>query len=157
MATLDEMDKAAEAAVKELESMDRAAVKLAAEWIRKHYKNAGYKRLCPGFLGIDVYEQEEKLFFRDLSDLIIRDDQIAQLMIFPNVMVTAHQGFFTRESLEEITKITLKNFDDFDSQSDSDNEVSCKLIKDCSGLSFHNKTISGEGGQLITFFQEVWF
>lgn len=84
-----------------------------------------------GFLGIDVYEQEEKLFFRDLSDLIIRDDQIAQLMIFPNVMVTAHQGFFTKESLEEITKITLKNFDDFDSQSDSDNEVSCKLIKDC--------------------------
>ncbi len=84
-----------------------------------------------GFLGIDVYEQEEKLFFRDLSDLIIRDDQIAQLMIFPNVMVTAHQGFFTKESLEEITKITLRNFDDYDSQSDSDNEVSCKLIKDC--------------------------
>jgi D-lactate dehydrogenase len=84
-----------------------------------------------GFLGIDVYEQEEKLFFRDLSELIIRDDQIAQLMIFPNVLITAHQGFFTRESMEEITKITLENFTAFEAGNDTDNEVSCKLIKDC--------------------------
>jgi D-lactate dehydrogenase len=84
-----------------------------------------------GSLGIDVYEQEEKLFFRDLSELIIRDDQIARLMLFPNVLVTAHQGFFTKESLEEITRITLKNFDDYESRGDSENEVSCKQLRDC--------------------------
>lgn len=84
-----------------------------------------------GFLGIDVYEQEEKLFFRDLSELIIRDDQIAQLMIFPNVLITAHQGFFTKESMEEITRTTLENFSAYQDGKDSDNEVSCKLIKDC--------------------------
>ncbi len=84
-----------------------------------------------GFLAIDVYEQEEKLFFRDLSDIIIRDDQIAQLMIFPNVLITAHQGFFTQESMLEITRTTLKNFDDFEAGVESDNEVSCELIKDC--------------------------
>ncbi len=84
-----------------------------------------------GSLGIDVYEQEEKLFFRDLSEVIIRDDQIARLMLFPNVLVTAHQGFFTKESLEEITRITLKNFDDYEKGHETDNEVSCKLLKDC--------------------------
>lgn len=84
-----------------------------------------------GFLAIDVYEQEDKLFFRDLSDIIIRDDQIAQLMIFPNVLITAHQGFFTKESMLEITRTTLQNFDDFEAGTKSDNEVSCELIKDC--------------------------
>lgn len=84
-----------------------------------------------GFLAIDVYEQEEKLFFRDLSDLVIRDDQIAQLMVFPNVLITAHQGFFTKESMEEITRTTIQNIDDFAAGKDSGNEVSCKLLKDC--------------------------
>ncbi len=84
-----------------------------------------------GSLGIDVYEEEEKLFFRDLSDFVIRDDQIAQLMIFPNVLITAHQAFFTKESMEEIAKITLQNIDDFEAGKESKNEVSCKLIKDC--------------------------
>lgn len=84
-----------------------------------------------GFLAIDVYEQEEKLFFRDLSDLVIRDDQIAQLMVFPNVLITAHQGFFTKESMEEITRTTLQNINDYVAGKDTDNEVSCKLLKDC--------------------------
>lgn len=84
-----------------------------------------------GSLGIDVYEEEEKLFFRDLSEVIIRDDQIIRLMTFPNVLITAHQGFLTRESLQEITRITLKNFDDFEKGLESENEVSCQLIKDC--------------------------
>ncbi len=84
-----------------------------------------------GSLGIDVYEQEEKLFFRDLSEVIIRDDQIARLMLFPNVLITAHQGFFTKESLEEITRITLKNFDDYENKQETENEVSCKLLKEC--------------------------
>ena len=84
-----------------------------------------------GSLAIDVYEEEEKLFFRDLSDYVIPDEQIAQLMIFPNVLITAHQGFFTRESMEEIARITIKNFDDFEDDKKSDNEVNCELIKDC--------------------------
>lgn len=84
-----------------------------------------------GFLAIDVYEMEEKLFFRDLSDLVIRDDQIAQLMVFPNVLITAHQGFFTQESMDEITRTTLQNFTDYEAGKDSGNEVSCRLLKDC--------------------------
>ncbi|MDW3646781.1 MAG: 2-hydroxyacid dehydrogenase [Bacteroidia bacterium] len=67
-----------------------------------------------GYLGIDVYEQEEHLFFRDLSESIIQDDEIARLMTFPNVLITAHQGFFTREALEEITQTTLQNLNDFE-------------------------------------------
>ncbi len=62
-----------------------------------------------GYLGIDVYEQEEKLFFKDLSDDIIEDDVIARLMSFSNVLVTAHQGFFTREALTQIALITYQN------------------------------------------------
>ncbi|MDI9363815.1 MAG: 2-hydroxyacid dehydrogenase [Flavobacterium sp.] len=62
-----------------------------------------------GYLGIDVYEQEEKLFFRDLSEKIIEDDTIQRLMSFPNVLVTAHQAFFTQEALTQIAQITLTN------------------------------------------------
>jgi D-lactate dehydrogenase len=60
-----------------------------------------------GYLGIDVYEQEEKLFFRDLSASIIEDDTIQRLMSFPNVLVTAHQAFFTEEALQQIATTTL--------------------------------------------------
>jgi D-lactate dehydrogenase len=64
------------------------------------------------YLGIDVYEQEEKLFFRDLSGSIIDDDVIQRLVSFPNVLVTSHQAFFTQEALSEIAQITLKSIDD---------------------------------------------
>lgn len=67
-----------------------------------------------GALGIDVYEQEEKLFFRDLSDDIITDDTIQRLMSFPNVLVTAHQAFFTAEALSQIAITTLKNIAELD-------------------------------------------
>lgn len=63
-----------------------------------------------GSLGIDVYEQEEKLFFRDLSEKIIKDDMITRLSSFPNVLITAHQGFFTHEALTQIALTTLSNF-----------------------------------------------
>ncbi len=65
------------------------------------------------YLGIDVYEQEEKLFFRDLSSDIIQDDLIQRLMSFPNVLITAHQAFFTEEALNQISVTTLKNIKDF--------------------------------------------
>jgi D-lactate dehydrogenase len=63
------------------------------------------------YLGIDVYEQEEKLFFKDLSASIIEDDMIQRLMSFPNVLVTGHQAFFTAEALQQIAETTLRNID----------------------------------------------
>lgn len=62
-----------------------------------------------GHLGIDVYEQEESLFFKDRSEEIIDDQLLGQLMHFPNVLVTAHQAFFTKEALREIAMTTLAN------------------------------------------------
>lgn len=62
-----------------------------------------------GYLGIDVYEQEEKLFFRDLSSEIILDDAIQRLMSFPNVFISAHQAFFTKEAMDQIATTTLEN------------------------------------------------
>ncbi|WP_129715470.1 2-hydroxyacid dehydrogenase [Pedobacter sp. SYP-B3415] len=61
------------------------------------------------YLGIDVYEQEERLFFKDLSGSIIEDDAIQRLMSFPNVLVTGHQAFFTDEALSQIAQITLES------------------------------------------------
>jgi D-lactate dehydrogenase len=64
------------------------------------------------YLGIDVYEQEEHIFFRDLSAIVIEDDIIQRLMSFPNVLVTAHQAFFTNEALTQITLTTLRNIEE---------------------------------------------
>jgi len=60
-------------------------------------------------IGLDVYEQEEKLFFKDLSGSIIGDDEIQRLISFPNVLITGHQAFFTQEALEEIADSTLQS------------------------------------------------
>lgn len=76
-----------------------------------------------GYLGIDVYEQEEKLFFHDLSENIIEDDTIMRLMSFPNVLITAHQGFLTDEALTQIALVTLKNLDDFGKSTPGENRV----------------------------------
>jgi D-lactate dehydrogenase len=67
-----------------------------------------------GYLGIDVYEQEEKLFFHDLSENIIEDDVIMRLLSFSNVLITAHQGFLTHEALTQIAEVTLQNLSDFE-------------------------------------------
>jgi D-lactate dehydrogenase len=67
-----------------------------------------------GYLGIDVYEQEEGLFFEDLSNTIIQDDTFQLLQSFPNVMITAHQAFFTRNALTNISDTTLANITDFE-------------------------------------------
>ena len=76
-----------------------------------------------GYLGIDVYEQEENLFFKDLSESIIQDDLIERLMAFHNVLITPHQGFFTNEALDQIALTTLKNFTDFENRLPLENEV----------------------------------
>lgn len=74
-------------------------------------------------LGIDVYEQEASLFFRDLSEDIIQDDVIIRLMSFPNVLITAHQGFFTEEALTQISFTTLNNLNEFKDGLPLTNEV----------------------------------
>ena len=81
------------------------------------------KRSHVGYLGIDVYEQEEKLFFKDRSGEILQDDQIARLMTFPNVLITAHQAFFTREALRQISHTTLENLRAFFNREELVNEV----------------------------------
>jgi D-lactate dehydrogenase len=65
-----------------------------------------------GSLGLDVYEEEADLFFRDLSGEIIQDDTFARLLTFPNVIMTAHQAFFTREAMTSIAETTLQNIAD---------------------------------------------
>jgi D-lactate dehydrogenase len=65
-----------------------------------------------GALGIDVYEEEEGVFFEDLSDQVLQDDVLARLMTFPNVIVTGHQAFFTRDALERIAATTAANISD---------------------------------------------
>lgn len=62
-----------------------------------------------GHLGLDVYEEEGGLFFEDHSDLPLQDDVLARLLMFPNVIVTSHQAFFTREAMNEIARTTLGN------------------------------------------------
>ena len=76
-----------------------------------------------GYLGIDVYEQEEKLFFKDLSAEIIQDDMIQRLMTFPNVLVTAHQAFFTQEALEQISEITMRSISEIKEKGSTDEVV----------------------------------
>ncbi|MGJ1240079.1 2-hydroxyacid dehydrogenase [Sphingobacterium siyangense] len=76
-----------------------------------------------GLLGIDVYEQEEKLFFKDLSTTIIEDETIQLLMSYPNVLVTAHQAFFTTEALTEISQRTLRSISDLSTKGITDAEV----------------------------------
>lgn len=62
-----------------------------------------------GYLGLDVYEEEEGLFFEDLSDHILLDDVLSRLLTFPNVLITGHQAFFTVEALRAIAETTLEN------------------------------------------------
>jgi D-lactate dehydrogenase len=76
-----------------------------------------------GYLGIDVYEQEEDLFFEDLSDTVIQDDTFQLLQSFPNVVITAHQAFFTRNALKNIAEATIANISDFAQGRSCPNEV----------------------------------
>lgn len=76
-----------------------------------------------GHLGLDVYEQEDKLFFRDFSETVIQDEQILRLMSFPNVLITAHQAFFTHEAMTEIALTTLENVSAFEQGMELKNEV----------------------------------
>ena len=66
------------------------------------------------YLGMDVYEQESELFSHDFSEILIQDEIILRLLSFPNVIVTAHQAYFTEEALTQIAQITLRNIECFE-------------------------------------------
>jgi D-lactate dehydrogenase len=84
---------------------------------------AGLKDGRIGYLGLDVYEEEEQLFFEDHSSHVIQDDVFARLLTFPNVLVTAHQAFFTREALTAIAATTIGNLTAFEQGRRSGNEL----------------------------------
>ncbi|MGC9526301.1 MAG: 2-hydroxyacid dehydrogenase [Limnospira sp.] len=83
----------------------------------------GIKSGMIGSLGIDVYEQEDQFFFEDWSGEIIQDDTFQLLQSFPNVVITGHQAFFTKEALTAIAETTVGNIADFEGGKDLKNEV----------------------------------
>ncbi len=76
-----------------------------------------------GGAGLDVYEEEEGIFFQDLSNSVLQDDVLARLLTFPNVVVTSHQGFLTKEALANIAQVTLENVTAFERGEPLHNEV----------------------------------
>jgi len=84
---------------------------------------AGLKSGRIGYLGIDVYEEEANLFFEDHSGRIICDDIFARLTTFPNVLITGHQGFFTRDALRNIAETTIRNLTEFAATGACENAV----------------------------------
>ncbi|HKU95703.1 MAG TPA: 2-hydroxyacid dehydrogenase [Vineibacter sp.] len=81
-----------------------------------------------GSLGLDVYEEEAELFFRDLSQSVIQDDLFARLLTFPNVLITGHQAFFTREALSGIAETTIGNITAFERTGRALHEVSVERL-----------------------------
>lgn len=84
---------------------------------------AGLKSGRIGSLALDVYEEEEGLFFQDFSSQVIQDDVFARLLTFPNVLITGHQGFFTGEALSAIARTTLENVTAFQQDARSGREL----------------------------------
>jgi D-lactate dehydrogenase len=82
-----------------------------------------------GHLALDVYEEEGDLFFEDLSDTGIQDDVFARLLTFPNVLITAHQAFFTEEALRNIAETTLGNASAFEAGRRSGNELDLEVVR----------------------------
>lgn len=76
-----------------------------------------------GYAGLDVYEEEEGLFFENLSEQILQDDKLARLLTFPNVMLTSHQAFLTQEALGNIAHVTLQNISEFENGNNLKNEI----------------------------------
>lgn len=81
-----------------------------------------------GYLGLDVYEEEGDLFFEDLSNKIIQDDVFARLLMFPNVIVTGHQAFFTYNAVQSIAETTLSNVTAY-ANDQCRNVVTCRKIR----------------------------
>ena len=76
-----------------------------------------------GYLVIDDYEEEEELFFEDKTFQILTDDVFARLTTFPNVMITGHQAYFTKEAVARIAQTTLENITAYENGSELINAV----------------------------------
>jgi D-lactate dehydrogenase len=102
----------------------------------------GLKNRKIGGAGLDVYEEEDKYFFEDLSSEIVQDDVLARLLSFPNVLVTSHQAFFTHEAMSAIAHTTLENLREFFAGEKLTNEV-CRHCKNhpkpCECMRFHGQ------------------
>jgi D-lactate dehydrogenase len=81
-----------------------------------------------GYLGLDVYEEEASLFYQDLSDQLVRDDVFARLLTLPNVLVTAHQGFFTEQALSNIAATTIANITAFEQGDQLPHQVATNTV-----------------------------
>jgi D-lactate dehydrogenase len=79
-------------------------------------------------LGLDVYEEEGDMFFRNLSNEVLQDDVFARLLTFPNVLITGHQAFFTAEALTAIAEVTLENLSSFERTGRAKHEVSVEKL-----------------------------
>ena len=93
-----------------------------------------------GYLGLDVYEEEEQIFFEDRSGLILSDDVFARLLTFPNVIITGHQAFFTREALGNIAATTMDNISQFENGEVLSNQV----ISGFSGLAKNSRPFANK-------------
>lgn len=82
-----------------------------------------------GHVGLDVYEEEADIFFEDLSNQVIPDDTLARLLTFPNVLITGHQAFFTRDALTSIAETTLQNITDIELRGTCANEVRLEQVR----------------------------
>ena len=90
---------------------------------------SGLKSGVVGYVGLDVYEEEGDLFFEDLSDQVIQDDTFVRLQTFPNVLITSHQAFFTKEAVDNIRDTTYKNLADIEMTGSCENLVSPVIRK----------------------------
>jgi len=81
-----------------------------------------------GYLGLDVYEEEENLFFEDLSGEVIQDDVFARLMTLPNVLITGHQAYFTKEALNNIAQTTIDNITHIEQRGCCKNALLCDRV-----------------------------
>lgn len=82
-----------------------------------------------GYLGLDVYEEEADLFFEDLSTRVIQDDVFSRMLTFPNVIITGHQAFFTRNALEAIARETLENITAFEQGRRPPGLITAELVR----------------------------
>lgn len=101
----------------------------------------GLKDGTIGYLGLDVYEEEDSLFFEDMSNRLLLDDVFARLLTFPNVLITGHQGFFTKEAMEAIATTTIENISSFEATGSALHEIATTAKRSTGGLCDWTKVI----------------
>lgn len=98
--------------------------------IDTHALIQGLKKRKIGAAGLDVYEEESEFFYEDFSTKVIEDDTLARLLTFANVLITSHQGFFTREALQHIAATTVENLSAYFAGRKLQNEICYRCGQD---------------------------